>query len=85
MKKFTVLWQEDAEAELATLWEQSEDRNSLADSANKIDQVLGESADKVGESREKSERILFHDNFAVHYRVWLADRRVMVQEIWFVG
>ena len=85
MKLFTVLWQVRAEAELALLWETSEDRNALAATADAIDQILAKSADIVGESREFSERILIHNNLAIHYRVWPEDRRVMVQKVWFVG
>ena len=85
MKKFTVLWQEKAEAELANIWDNAADRNRIADDANAIDRMLAESGDKVGESRDNSERVVFQGGLAAQYRVWVEDRRIMVQKVWFVG
>ncbi|MBC7855311.1 MAG: hypothetical protein IAF94_17930, partial [Pirellulaceae bacterium] len=40
--KYTVIWEPDAANELARLWLDSTDRQTVADAANEIDRLLSE-------------------------------------------
>ena len=58
---FTVAWLQSAERELTSLWLETMDRAALATAANEIDRLLRMCPLNVGESREKSRRMLLFD------------------------
>lgn len=84
--KFTVLWSRSAEAKLADLWLHTSDRDVLSRAAATIDAVLRNDAHLAGESRTRGRRILHEPPLGIIFEVHLADRRVLVVEVWrFAG
>ena len=80
--KFSVVWQPDAETQLARLWEQSSDRTAFALAANHIEHVLRSYPDRVGEDRFEGDRILFESPLGVVFRLIMEDRMVQVLRVW---
>ena len=80
--KFTVIWIPSAERELAQLWESADDRRDITLASNAIDRRLAESADRAGESRDGDDRIDFERPLGIRFRVSLADRKVLVLNVW---
>jgi hypothetical protein len=83
--KFTVVWQRQAEAALATLWTQASNRNAITKAANAIDALLRREPEKHGESRAGSTRILIIPPLAVRYQIREQDRLVVVAAVWRWG
>ncbi len=80
--KFSVVWQPDAEAQLAELWERSADRAALASAANHIERVLRSYPERVGEDRFDDDRIMFEELLGLVFRLILEDRLVQVLRVW---
>ena len=80
--KFSVVWQPDAEAKLAKLWERSSDRAAFASAANHIEQVLRSYPDRAGEDRYDGDRVMFEPPLGVVFRLMLEDRMVQVLRVW---
>ena len=80
--KFTVIWKPSAEQELAQLWEDADDRCDISMASDAIDRRLAESADRAGESRDGDDRIDFERPLGIRFRVSLADRKVLVLNVW---
>ena len=82
--KYTVVWVPSAEQDLATLWMESADRNTMASAANTIDAVLREDPQQRGESRFGAVRMLIVPPLGVNFKVLEADRLVKVGSVWMV-
>lgn len=80
--KFSVVWQPDAEAQLAKLWERSSDRVAFASAANHIEQVLRSYPDRAGEDRFDGDRVIFEEPLGMMFRLTLEDRLVQVLRVW---
>jgi hypothetical protein len=80
--KYTVLWKPVAESCLSELWTIGPDRQAVADAANFIDIVLKNDADKQGEARDATRRVLLVPPIAVLYKVEEQDRKVFVLDVW---
>ena len=78
---FDVLWSPAAEAQLARFWLAAEDRSALTEAANKIDRLLMEQPEEVGESRTGRNRILFSLPLVAFYEVDSATQRVIVRRL----
>ena len=80
--KFSVVWQPDAEAQLAELWTRSSDRAALASAANHIERVLRSYPEQVGEDRFDEDRVMFEEPLGLMFRLILEDRLVQVLRVW---
>ena len=83
--KYTVVWKPGAEADLATIWTNTDDRQAVADAADRIDDILSRNPEEAGESRSQSVRILFIDPVGVFFHVSVDDRIVSVLRVWIPG
>jgi len=79
---YTVVWKPDAHAELADIWTSAQDRQTVAEAANQIDQLLKTAPHQQGESRNSSLRIMFVEPVGVIYDVNEDDRIVSVAKVW---
>jgi hypothetical protein len=79
---YTVVWKPEAERRLATIWNQSTDRNAIAKATHVIDKTLGRDPQEAGESREEGFRILFERPLGVMFEVSPDDRTVRVVVVW---
>lgn len=75
---FTVVWNPSAERDLAELWMNSTDRESVAAAADEIDAGLRRDAPFQGESRGGNSRILVVPPLAILFDVNHDDRMVSV-------
>lgn len=82
--KYTVLWTDFAEGNLARLWIDSTHRAAVAAAAERIDRDLKHRPADVGESREINHRIHFEFPIAVKFRISEEDRTVFVYAVWSI-
>jgi hypothetical protein len=80
--RYTVTWVPSAEADLADIWNEANDRSEISIAANQIDAQLRFDPAGVGESRASGRRILFASPLAVIYRINHHDQIVRVTEVW---
>jgi plasmid stabilization system protein ParE len=81
--KYTVVWAPDALLELATAWNDADNRGEVAAVSDEIDRQLAVGPRLVGESRGVNFRVLFADPLAVDYQVVEDDRMVIVLAVWY--
>lgn len=82
MMKYEVRWGPAAENELASLWLDSDDRQTITDAAMQIDELLAAFPQDRGESRFGDIRILFVSPLGVLFQVDEQNRRVQVIAVW---
>jgi hypothetical protein len=80
--KFTVTWSPTAEMRLADKWMVTDDRAALSRAAFGIDALLAKEADQAGASRDGGRRILHVPPLGIIYTVNVADRTVLVLNVW---
>jgi len=80
--RYTVLWTHTAEQDLAAIWMDARDRNSVTSAASSLDALLREQADTQGESRYGNVRIMFAPPLGVEFEVLEEDRTVYVLAVW---
>jgi hypothetical protein len=78
----TVTWTKSALDELAELWNNSSNRQEVADAADRIDLILRSDPYGYSESREGNLRILFVPPLVALFEISDADRKVTVRAIW---
>jgi plasmid stabilization system protein ParE len=78
--KYTVTWTPSAEKHLAQLWVHANDRQAVADSADRIDRLLKNDAETKGEPFGPF-RALYDDPLSVLYVVDAADCMVRVIQV----
>lgn len=79
---YTVVWTLPAEAKLAELWLNAQDRDAITRASHQIEQDLRNNPHTVGESRSGDNRILFCPPLSVLYFVNENDRKVVVWAVW---
>ncbi len=79
---YTVIWRDAALAKLAQIWSDAPDRQSVANSANEIDEILRRTGAEAGESRDGKRRFLSVGSLAVYFEVDAGDCRVDVTAVW---
>lgn len=79
--KFTVVWSEDAECQLAEIWLAAADRRAVTEATDRIDGELRRQADTAGEERSTTRRIFFPPPLVVYYIVSTEDRLATVFDI----
>jgi hypothetical protein len=81
--KFTVTWSRNSAGKLARLWMQGSDRRDVARAADLIDSRLRTDPLSVGESRSSRNRRITHEPpLGVMFSVNVADRTVVVLDVW---
>jgi hypothetical protein len=80
--KYTVLWLERAESELATAWLEAPNRSAASAAANAIDGDLRVDPGLRGESRPAGYRILLVSPLGVLFRIEPQDRIARVLKCW---
>jgi plasmid stabilization system protein ParE len=80
--RYTVVWAESAEAELAQIWTSAANRQAVRAAADGIDASLRFRPMDVGESREDVFRVLLVPPVGVFYSVIEEDSMVVVVRVW---
>jgi hypothetical protein len=79
---YEVVWKEDAEEELAAIWNVTVDREAVTAATDEIDRRLKRDAAFLGESREESFRVFVIEPIGVEFQVFDAPPRVLVVRVW---
>jgi hypothetical protein len=79
---YQVVWQEDAEEELAAIWNAALDREDVTLAADEIDRLLKRDAARLGESREDNFRVFLLEPLGVEFQVFEDQRRALVVRVW---
>ena len=84
MKRFQVIWSQVALDAITEAWSAapSELRNAILKAWHRIDDVLVNHPDEVGESREESRRIWFEFPLGVLFKVDAEKKEVRVLQVW---
>src|SRR6266851_4835484 len=78
---YTVVWEPSAQQDLARIWLNASDRNSVTAASAAIDTALRRDPLGFGESRSGQRRILFMPPLPVYYIVLQDDRLVSVRTV----
>jgi hypothetical protein len=76
--RYTVVWKRFAVAQLAAIWNESDDRSAVTVAANAIDQTLKFDPVLRGETDSPSTRVLIQRPLLVRYLVIEDDRIVRI-------
>ncbi|MEO8165597.1 MAG: type II toxin-antitoxin system RelE/ParE family toxin [Betaproteobacteria bacterium] len=80
--KYTVVWSPDAERELARVWNEATDRESIANAANLLDHELARDPLNSGESRPGGFCIAHCLPLGIRFSVLPEDQLVRVLAVW---
>jgi plasmid stabilization system protein ParE len=83
--RYTVIWTDPAEQNLAAIWMAALDRSEVTSAANIVDQLLAEDAETRGEIRFDTVRSLVILPVGVDFEVVELDRIVYVLSVWHVA
>ena len=81
MIRYTVLWRQDVEGELATFWSASPNRQKITAAADRIDEELRIDADQKGIGLREGLKSLTCLPLTAYFHVDEADRKVFVEAI----
>lgn len=79
----TVVWDPDAENELADLWVHAPDQQAIADAANRIDALLRVDPHLQGVPLAGTRRVLSVPPLGIIFEVSIPDRLVRVLAVWY--
>ena len=79
---YTVLWTPLAQGQLAQLWLDAVDRDSVTRAASLLDELLRDDPHAQGESRFATLRIVFAPPLACYVDIRQDDHRVYVLAVW---
>ena len=81
--KYTVVFTELADDELAAAWLKSTDRKTVTNTANQLEFLLSNDPLNAGESRDSSlNRIIWGDPIGMTFEVIPDDYKVIVHSVW---
>lgn len=80
--RYTVVWSAQAERDLAQVWLEAEQRDSITRAASEIEAKLSNNAANVGESREPDQRIVIAEPLGAVFEVLREDRIARVLFLW---
>jgi hypothetical protein len=80
--KYTVLWVPAAEAALANIWLNADDRREISRAAHELEAALQRAPENEGESREEGRRVVLETPLGVKLRVFPQDRIVRILDVW---
>jgi plasmid stabilization system protein ParE len=78
--KYMVTWTRNAQNDLADIWMNATDRQSVRDAANRIDRALERNPERLGQSLG-DDRVYVDAPLAVTFAVFPADCRVRVWQV----
>ena len=81
MIRYTVIWHETAQDQLAQIWLDATDRTAITSAANEIDVQLASDAESKGLEVEGGLRELAEPPLEVHFLVSEPDRMVRVLQV----
>ena len=79
---YEVVWKEDAEEELASIWNAAADRDAVTTATDEIDRRLKRNAASLGESREEGFRVFVLEPIGVEFQVFDSPPRALVVRVW---
>ncbi|MGD9634004.1 MAG: hypothetical protein AB7G28_23250 [Pirellulales bacterium] len=79
--RFTVLWREEVQDDLAQLWLDASNRQRLTVAADSIDAELMHDAHLKGLDIGEDRRVLRCPPLVAHFRIDVDDRKVLVEAI----
>ena len=79
---FQVVWTPDAEEQLADVWLDASDRNSLTEAAHRIELALRENPVDIGDELFGTVRTVAYGPLGVDFEVIVDDVRVIVLAAW---
>lgn len=82
---YTVLWRPAAERELAQIWTDAANRSRVAHAADSLDNDLRRDPCSLGESRGGFTRIATAPPLVILFDVHVAERKVIVWDVWHSG
>jgi len=84
MKRFLVIWSQVALDSITFAWSEapSELRHAILKAWRRIDDVLAENPEEVGESRDDGRRIWFEYPLGVLFRVNVENKEVRLLQVW---
>lgn len=80
--KYTVVWTEDADAELAQLWLTANDKTRMTQAVNELERLLRESEAARNASGVGKRRILAASPIGIEFLVQDDDYLVTVTTVW---
>lgn len=80
--KYTVIWTDEAEVELAAIWVRSGDRDAIANAADFLESELAQDPVNLGESRPNGQRIAHALPLGIRFQIREQDRLVEVLAVW---
>lgn len=80
--RYTVIWTDSAEQNLAAVWLAAPDRNAVTSAANIVDQLLADDPETRGETRFDTVRSLVIVPLGVDFEIVELDRIVYVLSAW---
>jgi plasmid stabilization system protein ParE len=80
--RYTVVWSQDAEQDLARIWNDSSNRDDIARAANSLDRKLSDDPLKLGESRSGGLRVAHNLPLGIRFAIAEKDRLVRVVAVW---
>ena len=80
--KFTVVWTPAAQQDLAAVWLDAKNRNTIASAADTIDRLLARDPESLGELRFDTVRTLAIPPLGVDFEIVDQDRIVYVLSVW---
>jgi len=81
MTRFTVVWEDDTENQLAAFWIDATNRRKISEAVDHIDHELSTDAHHKGIDLSEGLRCLKHSSLAAYFSVELEDRMVKVWAI----
>jgi len=81
MIRYTVLWSEQAEDDLASLWLQAPQRGEVAQATDQLDADLQVDAHRKGIMHPHNLRAISRASVTLFFRVDEADRKVFVEAV----
>ena len=79
--RFTVIWSQAAQSQLAELWVNATDRNAVTRASHQIDQLLAIDPDQQGIDFY-GDWLLVVTPLQVVYRIIPADMQVVIDRVW---
>ena len=79
--KYTVVWLKSAQNQLAGIWTEADDQQSVADASNALDSQLSIEPRRFSESRGDQGFVQFRDPLGIGFDVSDADRLVTVYAV----
>jgi hypothetical protein len=79
---FTVLWQTEAEDELAEIWLKAPDQAAVSRAADKLEELLHSDPWTESRPRRGAFRIKYLPPLGIQYQIREADCQVLVVKVW---